>query len=164
MTRTCPLRAQRMRIISYMSCLLVGASLASGCINQDVELYEVRVRGSVSAPSITDPRGTVYLEYHHQQTAGRGALTYPLGLIDRGVAKGPGLPAELDQTLLYPTQVGQGLVIYGWLDLDGDGILCAPGQTKEPAGLTVASGFPAHELTISLPLSQPCLGPERLYP
>ncbi len=135
-----------------------------GCINDDVDLYEVRLRGDASAPSRSSDSGTLHLEFHHQQSSGRGALAHPLGEIDRRTRTATALPVPIDETLLYPTQAGQGLLVYGWLDIDGDGILCAPGQKNELAGIVEVQGFPARSLSFSLRLVQPCAGPERLYP
>lgn len=147
--------------LAWLLCVL---PFAVGCINDDIDLYEVQVHGQVTSPIAGSLGGTLQIEFHHQHSAGAGALAHPLGQIDRRTVSAPMLPAEVNETLLYPTQAGQGLVIYGWLDRDGDGVLCAPGQNSEPAGLVVIPDFPAHRLTISLLLSQPCVGPERLYP
>lgn len=144
--------------------LLAVLPLLVGCINDDVELYEVRLRGDASAPSRSGDSGTLHLEFHHRQSSGRGALAHPLGEIDRRTLTAAALPVPIDETLLYPTQAGQGLLVYGWLDLDGDGILCAPGQKNEPAGIVEVQGFPARSLSFNLRLVQPCAGPERLYP
>lgn len=156
-------RLARCRVPGSLGLLAVFLG-SMGCINDDIALYEVRIRGSVSAPGLPAERGTLHLEFHHQQSFGRGALAHPLGEIDRRSLPAPTQPLAIDETLLYPTGSGEGLVIYGWLDRDGDGILCAPGQTAEPAGLVLAAGFPAHDLTIDLTLNQPCAGAERLYP
>lgn len=144
--------------------LVAAAASATGCINDDIELYEARVRGRVAAASPTAITGTLHLQFHHQMSAGRGALAHPLGEIDRRQVAAVTLPVDIDETLLYPTQAGQGLIVYGWLDRDGDGILCAPGQVDEPAGAGRAADFPSHSLTVDLALTQPCAGAERLYP
>lgn len=157
--------AQKASLRSIRTIGLIGAAAsAAGCINDDIELYEVRVRGRVAAASSTAITGTLHLQFHHQTSAGRGALAHPLGEIDRRQVAAATLPVDIDETLLYPTQAGQGLVVYGWLDRDGDGILCAPGQVDEPAGVVRAADFPSHSLTVDLSLTQPCAGAERLYP
>lgn len=141
-------------------CLVFAPVFAlCGCINGDLHLYEAQVTGTVSLPG----SGTLHLEFHHSFFFGPSALAHPLGLIDTREQPASGPVYALDETILYPTQKGQGLVVYGWLDLDGDGTLCAPGKT-EPAGLAMAEPFPAHQTNLSLTLNQNCAGPENLYP
>jgi hypothetical protein len=55
-------------------------------------------------------------------------------------------------------------VVYGWLDVDGDGVLCAPGAAPEPAGAVEVDGFPAHALGFSLALGSACAGASALWP
>lgn len=159
---TPPRRAPVLSCVAAAALALV--SLASGCINDDVLLYEVSVSGQASAPSLPAATGTLHLEFHHQVRAGRDALSHPLGLIAERTRPPGALPIAFNETLLYPTASGDGLVVYGWLDLDGDGILCAPGQTSEPSGIVAPPDFPRHQLDAPLSLSSLCAGPERLYP
>ena len=90
-----------------------------GCVNDDIVLYETRVRGTVTAMAV----GTLHLEFHHETSFGEGALAHPLGLFDRRVRTVSKSPYSLDETVLYPQQQGEGLVVYGWLDR-----LCVRGQ------------------------------------
>lgn len=142
--------------------LALAAALtpALACVNDDVHLYEVRLHGSI-APVI-DPAatGTVHLVLHHAR-AGAGETAHPLGPIDARTLDAPG---DYDETFLVPTDDGEGLVVYAWLDVDGDGILCSAGGAIEPAGLTVVDGFPAHDLEVDVALEAACAGPEALYP
>jgi len=132
-----------------------------GCINEETRLYEIELDGQVAVTDGAPSAGAVHLEFHVAKTFGEGELAHPLGEFDRRTLAGVG---PVRETLLYPLDVGDGLVVYGWLDSDGDGILCAPGQTEEPAGLVRVRGFPAHALSFSLTLRTPCVGPESLYP
>ncbi|HMU40525.1 MAG TPA: hypothetical protein PKE31_16065 [Pseudomonadota bacterium] len=138
---------------------VLGALFSVGCVNSDVYLYEVHVRGAVSAQNLGS--SVVHLEFHHAQFFGHGELAHPLGRFATSI---PENPTVIDETILYPLDAGEGLVIYGWLDKDGDGVLCAPTQTTEPAGLIAVKSFPAHEVTFELKLDRPCAGSEALYP
>lgn len=140
---------------------LIGAFALAGCVNGDIHLYEVRARGTASVPPMASSTGAVHLEFHVAHSNGAGALAHPLGPFDSRTIPGVG---DIDETILFPRDAGDGLVIYGWLDRDGDGLLCAPGKGDEPAGVVEAKPFPSHELTFSLSLSHPCAGPEALYP
>ncbi|MDI1484401.1 hypothetical protein [Polyangium sp. y55x31] len=133
----------------------------AGCINEDTRLYEIELDGQVAVPNGAPSTGAVHLEFHVAQTFGEGDLAHPLGVFETRTVAGVG---PVRETVLYPLDEGDGLVVYGWLDRDGDGVLCAPGQTEEPAGLVKLAGFPAHTLSFSLSLGTPCVGPESLYP
>ncbi len=134
---------------------LLPLLLPAGCINADVELLEIDVSGTVDAV----PGAPVHLEFHHAER-GEGALSYPLGWIDDDALDAPG---AFGHELLYPTGDGTGLVVYGWQDLDGDGLLCAIGQDAELAGaVLVTDGVPDFdEPDVVLDLDTPCVGPER---
>lgn len=127
-----------------------------GCVNDDIVLYETRVRGTVTAMAA----GTLHLEFHHETSFGQRALAHPLGLFERRVRTVSQSPYSLDETVLYPQQQGEGLVVYGWLDTDGDGVLCAVGKPAEPAGRVRVVGFPSHNVNLSLLLDKQCVGSE----
>lgn len=137
----------------------LGALALVACINEDRRLYEVELSGEVSV-AMGPSTGEVHLELHHA-SSGEGLLATPLGRIDETELAGPG-PAQW--TTLVPLGEGEGLVLYAWLDIDGDGLLCAPGAAPEPAGALELVGFPEHALEFSLVLDTPCAGPSALYP
>ncbi len=139
--------------------LFVGAP---ACINEDVRLYELELRGQVTVADGLPASGRLTLELHHAE-GGTGMFVHPLGLIaEFADVAAPGEPIELSARV--PIDEGTGLVVYAWLDVDGDGVLCAPGVTGEPAGLVELGALDSHELEFSLELTTPCVGPEALYP
>lgn len=141
---------------------LVLSFAVGGCINRDVTLHELGLVGEVGVAEGLPAAGQLQIELHHAET-GTGMFVRPLGLIAGFTDAGaPGTALELDA--LVPVDDSSGLVLYAWLDVDGDGILCAPGVDDEPAGLVELDGFPAHALEFSLVLDTPCVGPEALYP
>lgn len=139
----------------------------SGCINRDIELYETQLSGQVEVAAELGGDGilagaTLTLEAHHATSdPGQGDLERPLGLIERWVSE---QPDAVVQTVQVPVADGEGLVVYGWLDRDGDGVLCALGVNDEPAGLVEIADYPAHEVSFTLTLDSPCTGAELLYP
>lgn len=135
---------------------ILPALLLAGCINEDRRLYEVELRGEVTVADGPDV-GTVHLELHHAFT-GEGPLRTPLGRIDVTELDGPG---AAEWTTLVPLGEGEGLVLYGWLDRDGDGVLCGLGAAPEPAGL-VTLEFPAHTIAFDLVLDSDCAGSSAL--
>ena len=119
---------------------------------------------ALPVPAAADPRaGRGRGAVAHHAESGAGRFTHPLGEFAAFPELGePG--AELRVTARAPVDEGEGLVVYAWLDVDGDGILCAPGVTDEPAGLVEVDLFPAHALSFTLTLTATCSGPEALYP
>lgn len=139
---------------------LLCALFAAACINEDLEVYEVTLSGTVSIGGVIAEPGEVHLELHHART-GAGKFETPLGLIDATIEPELG-PTEWTTYVLLGR--GEGLVLYGWLDRDGDGVLCAPGSFPEPAGAVELSGFPDHTIDFSLTLDTDCAGSAALYP
>lgn len=147
---------------AVLRCLTLAALAFTGCVNDDLTFYEFELRGTVSVGGGLPDTGALHLELHHAES-GAGRFTYPLGEFAAFPELGePG--AELRVTARAPVDEGEGLVVYAWLDVDGDGILCAPGVTDEPAGLVEVDLFPAHALSFTLTLTATCSGPEALYP
>ncbi|MBA3548398.1 MAG: hypothetical protein H0T76_18095 [Nannocystis sp.] len=144
------------------ACITLAALALAGCINDDLTLYEFELRGTVSVADGLPTTGDLHLELHHAES-GAGRFSYPLGQF--AAFPDVGSPdAELTVTARAPIDEGNGLVVYAWLDVDGDGMLCAPGVVDEPAGLVEVDTFPAHALRFTLTLTSPCSGPEALYP
>jgi hypothetical protein len=137
---------------------IAAALVAAGCINEDRRLYEVTLAGTITVAG--GATGEVHLELHHARR-GAGDLETPLGLIEETTSDAAG---AIEWTALVPIDEGEGLVVYGWLDIDGDGLLCGLGGAPEPAGVIEIAGFPAHALSFALVLDTPCAGPTALYP
>lgn len=133
--------------------------LVTGCINGDVRLYEVALTGEFTS---AESGGAVHVEIHHA-SSGIGELERPLGLISRlELEEGE---RSFDAEVLVDTDEGEGLVVYAWLDLDGDGVLCSlEGDRSEPAGAIELAEFPAHAIEFTLALDQPCVGAELAWP
>jgi len=136
-------------------CLSLGA-----CVNDDTTLYEVNLSGTIDVAEGSPSGGQVHVEVLHARS-GKGTLSYPLRPITEFELDELG---EFEESVLVPLENGEGLVVYAWLDSDGDGFLCAPGAAPEPAGIVELEDFPAHELELELVLTEPCAGAEILYP
>lgn len=120
-----------------------------------VQLFEVSLAGTVSSTT----EGPVELELAFGWV-GDGSLRRPYGEIATTELEGPG---ELSWTLAIPAEGGEGLVLYGWQDVDGDGLYCALNAAEEPAGLKeLEEGV--HQVEVALVLDQACAAPEALFP
>ncbi len=137
--------------------LLLLPSLLCGCASDTTTLFEVELRGVITYGAEVGP---VEVQVHFEE-AGEGELNHPLGEIDR-------FWTALDTPFVfafdYPQDEGVGLIVYAWYDADDDGVLCAPGQVDEPAGLIVVPGFPLHDVDVDMDVGVRCQGPEDLLP
>jgi hypothetical protein len=150
--------------MNVRSCWIAAALMLGGCVNQDLRFYEVELEGTVvSVDPQLDGLGEVHLELHHERV-GQGMFERPLGLVDAWTL--PIGEREFAATSLVSQDDGAaGLVVYGWLDLDGDGVLCSiDGDRSEPAGIVNLDEYPSHAIRFTLELSEPCKGPEALFP
>ena len=146
------------RLGSLSSLLLLVSVLGStGCVNEDIELWEMTLEVTVSSDDESIDAGPLFVELLHREV-GTGELTYPLALIEAFEAEGPG---SFAYSFDYPAHAGIGLVAYAWRDLDGDGVLCAPGAAEEPVGASEVSDLESYNPQVLILLDHTCIGPER---
>ncbi len=145
------------------SLALGGLLLACGCVNESYRWLEVDLRADFAVDPAFEDGGNVHVQTHLAVTnPGGGVLSHPLGEIDRfELLEGA---RSFEGRVEVPLHRGEGLVVYAWLDLDGDGLLCAPGAEPEPAGIAEVEDLSRFEARLTLELSEPCRGPEALYP
>ena len=162
----------RLPCMLAMLSMLAPLALSSGCVNGDFRFQEVELDASIDVdPAYGTPEQRMAAEVHFQahlavSAPGEGDLEHPLGEFDRWVEMPPedAPVTTTSKTLYVPLHRGEGLVIYAWIDLDGDGVLCAPDSEPEPAGLVEVSEFPVFATAPDILLDAPCKGPEALYP
>jgi hypothetical protein len=138
--------------------LLLAAGLLAGCASETTNLLVVELTGVVTLG--VEQGGDVGIDLHHA-SQGEGELEHPLGPIESFDAV---LGEDFEHVFEYPTDDGEGLVVYAWLDRDGDGVLCTPGSDDEEAGLVEVADFPAYAVDVAIELTAPCEGPEGLFP
>ncbi len=136
--------------------------LATGCISSTERFRRVVIDGTVTVDSGSgdEDGGAVVLEAHHAWRY-QGELRFPMARIQAVRVDGLG---EFEVVVDVPTDVGgEGLVLTGWLDRDGDGVLCGlGGDDAEPAGGVIIEDWPTYAATVDLLLDRPCAGPETL--
>lgn len=146
-----------LRIARPVSIALLALSLVSGCGSPEEPTRAVKLTGTVAAPGLD---GTVTVQLYHAWALS-GDLRHPLQFIEEFRAR-PNQPFE--HAFDYPEARGEGLVVYAWLDTDGDEVLCTPSFREELAGLTVVDDFPADTVAANIVLTEPCRGPDWFYP
>lgn len=137
------------------------AALCFGCAGEEPPPppISVELMVAIAAPEEIDPGATVHLSVYHAWT-GTGELRYPLEIVE-GFETGLGTSAF---SLDYPVELGEGLVVYAWLDADGDGINCTPTARGDLADLVEVEPFPSQQVSASLFLDAPCAGPDWFFP
>ncbi|MYH33916.1 MAG: hypothetical protein F4013_04935 [Gammaproteobacteria bacterium] len=140
---------------------LVLAALCFGCGGEDAPPPPISVELSVKvdAPDEIDPGATVHLSLYHAWT-GDGDLRYPLEIIKSYEIPFGSFNLQFD----YPVDAGDGLVVYAWVDADGDGANCTPTLRGDMADLVEVQAFPAEQVSVSLLLDAPCAGPDWFFP
>lgn len=130
--------------------------------NFEERFYFVELKGTLKPPpGKTESSGKLHIKLYFAST-GKGILAHPLGIPIKTFTSEKGNTFTHD--FEYPIEQGKGLVVYAWRDLDGDGLLCAPGKAKEYAGITEVKDFPKHKVSVQIVLRTPCAGAEALYP
>jgi hypothetical protein len=147
-------RQRHARIATVLLCLIVAA-----CGETEVPTMPVNVNGSIIAPAGVDTDGTVYVSLYHAWAL-QGDLRHPVQFISSHDAAVGSFSLDIE----YPVEKGEGLLVYAWLDNDGDGVLCTPEDRDDLAGLTEVDAFPAEQVTVEIQLNAPCAGPDWFYP
>jgi hypothetical protein len=131
--------------------------LLSACAEPPEPARAVQLRGTVTIHPET--AGSAYERVYHAWTL-QGELRHPLRFITEFSVSPDG---SFEETIDYPVDRGEGLVIYAWLDTDVDEVLCTPTERDDLAGLVVAD-YPADEVSVSFLLTDQCRGPEWFFP
>jgi len=142
------------RTSAVVMCLIVA-----GCGETETPTMPVTVSGSIIAPAGTDPDGIVHISLFHAWAL-EGDLRHPVQFISSHEVAAGSFSVDAE----YPVEKGEGLLVYAWLDNDGDGVLCTPEDRNDLAGLTEVETFPAEQVTVEVQLTAPCAGPEWFYP
>ncbi|WP_446830461.1 hypothetical protein [Candidatus Foliamicus sp.] len=139
---------------------LAAAALCVGCSDAPPPPpLPVALTVEIAAAGDIDTTATVHLSVHHAWS-GVGELRYPLEIIDRRATQ---LGAS-NFSFGYPTDKGEGLLVYAWIDTDGDGIHCTPTSRGDLANLVEIAEFPSQQVSASLILETPCAGPDWFFP
>jgi hypothetical protein len=135
------------------------ALLLGACTGELTVVQPVEISGTVAAVDGDD--SPIKVEAY-QAWVGEGSLEYPMRRVGGRWVEEPG---DYSLSVELPVEEGEGLVVYGWQDRDGDGDHCAPGVDDEPAGVVVVSeGTVPDSVEAELLLDSPCVGSTRLFP
>jgi len=142
-----------------VGCILAVTLLIAGCSAPEVQTTRVTVSGNIQVADGVSSDGVVHIALYHAWALD-GVLRHPVEFIESFDSEVGSFSVDVD----YPVDKGEGLLVYAWIDLDGDGVLCTPTGRNDLAGLTEAEGFPAAEVTVNVWLVAPCAGPDWFFP
>ncbi len=118
----------------------------------------MEITGRVIAPP--GLQGPVEVRLYHAWSL-QGELRHPLQWIDTFEAKaGETFTHSFD----YPLDLGEGLVVWAWMDTDGDGVHCTPSVREDPSGLTEVKDADSASVEVEVTLTEPCRGADWFYP
>ncbi len=140
--------------------LAAVATLAGGCgPAPPAPARMIELSGALRLPAGVTPAGKVYVTLFHAWSL-QGNLRHPLEPIETFEAA----PGAFTHRFSYPEGVGEGLVVYAWADVDGDGVQCTPSLRTDPSGLTEVAGFAADSIQVIVDLTELCRGANWFYP
>ncbi len=142
-----------LRLLASLSLSL----LLLACSEDAPRLQPVELQGRILVPEGLEGQLEVRL-YHAWSLTGE--LRHPLEFITAFQPQGPEFTHRFD----YPLDGGAGLVVYAWMDVDGDGVLCTPAERRDLAGLVAVAELGDGRLQLAVPLSDACRGPEWFFP
>jgi hypothetical protein len=117
--------------------LAAALAAAAGCSGPGVETtVPVDLTGEIHAPQSASGAEIVHVALYQisNEDEPSDALSQ-IGSFDTKVG-------AFRQRFDYPETKGKGLVVWAWLDADGNGVLCTSTDGDEPAGLALVEPFP----------------------
>jgi hypothetical protein len=153
----------RMKVLNRILFIATAAYLLtwlSGCAEGEAPTTPVNISGTISVPNGVQSNSSKVTVNLYHAWALEGVLRHPVEFIESFET----MAGEYNFSFDYPVETGEGLLVYAWIDLDGDDVHCTPEIRTDRAGLTVVQDFPSAEVTANIMLDVPCAGPEWFYP
>ena len=127
----------------------------NGCISQEIPFKEY----DISLQVVDSKEGVTHYATVLYEWFGEGDLRYPMYPIDETSFDGDTLISWLP---LVEQGEGEGLVVYIWEDVNGDGVLCSLNDGEERTGLVILDDS-EFVVDIEIELTHQCLGFELMY-
>ena len=130
--------------------------LFAGCINDEVFFQRIVVSGNIVSDTVDAP---VYISAHHAWF-GEGVLRIPVKkFASVEILEAGDFTWTVDVPLL---EEAEGLALYAWQDLDGDGDFCSLEGAEEFSDL-VEVAFPSYSAVVEHSLENSCVAPENFW-
>ena len=149
---------KKIRQTTHFICLLSAVLLINACSESEPEGDEITITGEIITSE--DSQGKSFnLSIFHAQS-GIGFQQHPLYEIESFTSRSQ----TFNHTILYNSSGNTGLVIYAWLGVDQDGIMCTTQSRNDVSGIDLNEEFPNSNQSFTIELTQQCVGPDWFYP
>jgi len=153
-------RRRNFSLIFVVRVLIAAVILfIAGCGEAERPTTPVSISGTIAAPPGVASDVKAFVSLYHAWSL-EGDLRHAVEFIDSFEAQIGSYSHEFS----YPLDRGEGLLIYAWLDVDDDGVLCTPDVRVDIAGLTEVTSYPAAEVSADIEIVAPCAGPDWFFP
>ena len=125
------------------------------CISQEIDFKEYDISVEISNPTQGASHNVMLLH----EWIGEGVLRYPMYPLEEYYFEGETLESW---TVLVEQNVGEGLALFVWEDLDGDEVHCGIDKEEERSKLILVDET-THIIDTTIELEESCLGFERQY-
>lgn len=143
-----------------LAAVLVAFGVTSGCgASPPAPRRLVELTGEIRLPPGVTTSGKVYVSLFYAWSL-QGELRHPLQLIESFAAA----PGAFSHKFEYLENKGEGLIVFAWVDLDGDAVQCTMSSRRDLSGLSEVTTFPADRVNVTVTLTEPCRGPDWFYP
>ncbi len=145
----------------YQKLLMFGVIILMTVSCSDPEIIKERktISGQITVPQSIEWQSTINIMLFHA-ISGIGFQEHPLYEIETFQSD----QLAFEHTFDYDPKGNQGLLVYAWIDLDGDDILCTPDSRNDLAGASVNEEFPETNKPFLVKINTPCAGPDWFYP
>jgi hypothetical protein len=148
----------KIRHTIHFICLVSLALLINACSEPGPEGEEITISGQIITSENIQGK-TFNLSVFHAQS-GIGFQQHPLYEIESFTSES----LNFNHTFIYNSSGNSGLVVYAWLDIDQDGIMCTTQSRDDIAGIDLNEDFPNSNQSFTIELTQQCVGPDWFYP
>ena len=139
---------KKIRQTTHFICLLSAVLLINACSESEPEGDEITITGEIITSE--DSQGKSFnLSIFHAQS-GIGFQQHPLYEIESFTSQSQ----TFNHTFLYNSSGNTGLVVYAWLDVDQDGIMCTTQSRNDVAGIDLNEDFPNSNQSFTIELTQ----------
>ena len=153
-----PLNTSQVKNHKLLIIFIISLFIVS-CSDNEVSTEKITISGEISLAETIETNQPITLTIFHA-ISGIGFQEHPLYEIESFTSD----QLTFQHTFDYDAKGNRGLLVYAWVDLDGDGINCTPVSRVDLAGVAVNEEFPKTNEVFQVEIKTPCVGPDWFFP
>ena len=153
-----PLKTSQVKNHKLLIIFIISLFIVS-CSDTKDSLEKITISGEIALAETIKTYQPINLTIFHA-ISGIGFQEHPLYEIESFTSD----QLTFQHTFDYDGEGNRGLLVYAWVDLDGDGINCTPVSRTDLAGIAVNEEFPKTNEVFKVEIKTPCVGPDWFYP